>query len=231
MYCRTDRKLRLGDMSSGYTLSLRILVGLSRGGSIMNAIILAGGKSSRFGSNKALYKINQKPMLVNIVEKLSPIFKKIYIIGDQKDKYEEIRGTVYLRDKIPDKGPLGGLYTGLSVSGSQYNYLQACDMPFVSQEYLRYMKGHIISNKNYEAFIPEKNGYLEPFVGIYDKNIMDKILELIKKEKLNFDNLFEKIKIKKIDEEEIAKIADTERIFFNINKKEDLAKYKNIKVK
>ncbi|HKL12962.1 MAG TPA: NTP transferase domain-containing protein, partial [Halanaerobiales bacterium] len=80
----------------------------------MNAIILAGGKSSRFGSNKALYKINQKPMLVNIVEKLSPIFKKIYIIGDQKDKYEEIRGTVYLRDKIPDKGPLGGLYTGLS---------------------------------------------------------------------------------------------------------------------
>ena len=198
---------------------------------IMNAIILAGGKSTRFGSNKALYELDQKPMLINIIEKLNPIFNKIYVVGNEDYDYNGIKNIEYLTDVIPDKGPLGGLYTGLKASDSQYNYLQACDMPFVCKEYLRYIKKYIDSKESYEAYIPEKNGYLEPFVGIYDKNITDKILELIKEEKLNFDNLFEKINIKKIAEEEIAQIADTERIFFNINKKEDLAKYKDFKVK
>ncbi len=68
-------------------------------------------------------------------------------------------------------------------------------------------------------------------MGIYKKNIKDEVLDLIREEKLNFDNLFEKIKINRIAEDKIEEIADTDRIFFNINKKEDLIKYKNFKAK
>jgi len=197
----------------------------------MNAIILAGGKSSRFGTNKALYKLEQKPMLINIIEKLNPLFDKIYVIGDKNYDYNNLKNVEYLADEIPNKGPLGGLYTGLKATDSEYNYLQACDMPFVCKEYLEYMKNHIKINSNYDAYIPEKNGYLEPFVGFYKKNIKDEVLDLIRQGKLNFDNLFEKIKINRIAEDKIEEIADTDRIFFNINKKEDLIKYKNFKAK
>jgi len=197
----------------------------------MNAIILAGGKSSRFGTNKALYKLEQKPMLINIIEKLDPLFDKIYVIGNKNYDYENLNKVEYLTDEIPNKGPLGGLYTGLKATDSDYNYLQACDMPFVCKEYLEYMKNHIQINSDYDAYIPEKNGYLEPFVGIYKKNIKVEVLDLIREEKLNFDNLFEKIKINRIAEDKIEEIADTDRIFFNINKKEDLIKYKNFKAK
>ncbi len=198
----------------------------------MNAIILAGGKSSRFGSNKAMYKLDQKPMLENIIEKLEPFFNKIYIIGNEKQELKGIKGKIeYLTDKIPDKGPLGGLYTGLSKTDSQFNYLQACDMPFICEDYLNFMQCYVDKDSKYEAYIPEKGGYLEPFVGIYNKNIKEEILKLIKKDQLNFDYLFNKINIKKIPEEEIEKVADTKRIFFNINRKEDLVKYNKFKVK
>jgi len=197
----------------------------------MNAIILAGGKSSRFGSNKALYKLNQKPMLINIIEKLEPIFDKVYVIGNDEYKYEGLFKTEYLTDVILDKGPLGGLYTGLKTTDSDYNYLQACDMPFVSREYLEYMKDYITINKGYDAYIPKKDGYLEPFVGIYHKRIKKNILKLLNKDNLNFDYLFKEIKIKVINEEEIKEIVDTERIFFNINKKEDIKRYEGFKAK
>jgi molybdopterin-guanine dinucleotide biosynthesis protein A len=197
----------------------------------MNAIILAGGKSSRFGSNKALYKLNQKPMLINIIEKLEPMFDKIYVIGNKEYKYEGLFKTEYLTDVIPDKGPLGGLYTGLKTTDSSYNYLQACDMPFVSKEYLGYMKKYISENKGYDAYIPKKKGYLEPFVGIYHKRIKKDILKLIRKDKLNFDFLFQEINIRIIDEKEIKNIVNTDRIFFNINKKEDIKKYDEFKAK
>lgn len=198
----------------------------------MNAIILAGGKSSRFGSNKAMYKIEQKPMLEKIVEKLETSFHKIYIIGNKKQDFKGIKGKVeYLTDVIPDKGPLGGLYTGLSKSDSQFNYLQACDMPFICGDYLKFMKKYIKADSEYEAYIPEKDGYLEPFVGIYSKNIKEDILKLIKKDQLNFDYLFNKINIKKISEEEIEKVAEPKRLFFNINRKEDLDKYNKFKAK
>lgn len=197
----------------------------------MNAIILAGGKSSRFGTNKALYKLEQKPMLINIIEKLNPLFDKIYVIGNSNYDYDNLNNIENLTDEIPNKGPLGGLYTGLKATDSDYNYLQACDMPFVCKEYLEYMKKNIKENRGYDAYIPKKNGYLEPFVGIYQKRIKNKVLKLIKKEKLNFDNLFEKIKINRIAEDKIKEIADTDRIFFNINKKEDLIKYNNFKAK
>jgi molybdopterin-guanine dinucleotide biosynthesis protein A len=198
----------------------------------MNAIILAGGKSSRFGSNKAMYKLDQKPMLENIIEKLEPFFNKIYIIGNEKQELKGIKGEIeYLADKIPDKGPLGGLYTGLSETDSQFNYLQACDMPFICEDYLNFMQDYINKDSKYEAYIPEKEGYLEPFVGIYNKNIKEDILKLIKKDQLNFDYLFNKINIKRIPEEEIEKVADTKRIFFNINRKEDLVKYNKFKAK
>ncbi|MCF8000880.1 MAG: molybdenum cofactor guanylyltransferase [Halanaerobiales bacterium] len=198
----------------------------------MNAIILAGGKSSRFGSDKAMYKLEQKPMLENIVEKLEMFFDKIYIIGNKKREFNGTKKQIeYLTDIVPDKGPLGGLYTGLSKSDSKYNYLQACDMPFICENYLNFMKEYISKNSGYEAYIPVKDGYLEPFVGIYSKNIKRKIFNLIEKGQLNFDYLFNAINVKKIPESEIKKVADTERIFFNINKKEDLVKYKKFKAK
>lgn len=197
----------------------------------MNAIILAGGKSSRFGSNKAQYRLEQKPMLLNVIEKLKPFFNKIYVIGNKEYDYNELENVEYIVDIIPNKGPLGGLYTGLKATDSEYNYLQACDMPFVCKEYLKYMKSYISKNNQYDAYIPEKNGYLEPFVGIYRQSIKKEVISLIKEDKLNFDNLFEKINIKRIEERKIAKIADTDRIFFNINKKEDLIKYDKFKAK
>lgn len=198
----------------------------------MNAIILAGGKSSRFGSNKAMYKIEQKPMLENIVEKLETFFNRIYIIGNKKQEFKVIKGQVeYLTDIIPNKGPLGGLYTGLSESNSQFNYLQACDMPFICEDYLNFMKDYIKEDSKYEAYIPVKDGYLEPFVGIYSKNIREEILKLIERDQLNFDYLFNEINTKKIPEEEIEKVADPERIFFNINRKKDLVKYNKFKAK
>lgn len=197
----------------------------------MNAIVLAGGKSTRFGSNKALYKLEQVPMLDNIIEKLEPLFNKIYVIGDPNLSSKNNPKIIHLNDIIKDKGPLGGLFTALKITDSKYNYLQACDMPFIKKEYVKFIKKQVEESSKYEAYIPKKDGYLEPFAGIYKKEISDKVLDLINQNKLNFDYLYDLIKIKVIKEDKIRKAVDIERIFFNINKKEDIRKYNKMKIK
>ena len=110
----------------------------------MNAILLAGGESSRFGSNKALARIKGQTMIYYILSSLKKVYSKIYIIGDKKEySFLQNSGKIRIKeDIIPEKGPLGGLYTGLKYSSADYNVLVGCDMPLLTENYFRFLKNY-----------------------------------------------------------------------------------------
>ena len=137
----------------------------------MTAVILAGGKSSRMGRDKALLKVGEETILENLVQLTASIFSETFIIASPSKNYQplNLRGAVILHDFWQNKGPLVGLYTGLSYSAHQVCCVLTCDMPFVDASLLR--KLIAFWKDDYDAVCPQdSDGRLQPFPGIYSRS-------------------------------------------------------------
>ena len=137
----------------------------------MTALILAGGKSSRMGCDKALLKFGEETLLEDLVQLTTSIFSETFIISSQSKNYQQLnlRGAVVLNDFWENKGPLVGLYTGLSYSTHQVNCVLTCDMPLVDVSLLRELAA--LWQEGYDAVCPEDSeGRLQPFPGIYGRS-------------------------------------------------------------
>jgi len=188
-------------------------------------IILAGGKSSRIGLNKDKGKM--KLLGVNLVDKVvsnilsTGLFleKDILLIGPKKrfPNYKRVIEDIY-----PQKGPLGGIFTGLYNSKTFYNLVIGYDMPFIEPKLIRYMVEYI---DNYDAVIPtHSQGLFEPLCAIYSKNCLEIMENNIKNEKLSVRCIFPFLNIRLITEGEIKKFDPNLQSFFNINFKSDFSR-------
>ena len=198
----------------------------------MNAILLAGGKSSRFGeNNKALTEINGQPMLIHIISRLQQVFQTTYVIGDKKEYSflrEEYSQIEIKEDIIPEKGPLGGLYTGLKYSDTSYNCLVGCDMPLLTVSYYRFLKKYSRENHISEALVPRYESQLEPLAAIYTSRCLPVLSNFINNDKLRFQIFLKKIDLTVISDKKLKqKFKQPEQLFYNINYKKDLARIRN----
>jgi len=185
----------------------------------MNAILLAGGMSTRFGNNKTLIEIEGEILINKIINLLKNVFDQVYVVVNDLNEYSFLEGVNLLEDIIPDKGPLGGLYTGLFYSTDKYNYLSACDMPFITERYLEFLSQQ---DRDYDVLVPEYRGYIEPLAGIYTKDCLPAIRRKLEGNKLKIKGFYPEVKVKILESNYIKRIADPEKLFFNINNKEDL---------
>src|SRR5579864_1829110 len=102
----------------------------------VNVFVLAGGKSSRMGTDKAFVKLNGQTLLQRALELVRPIGQKVWILGS-REKFGSY-GTV-IEDEFPNHGPLGGIHAALRVSDQELNLILAVDMPFVENRFLAYL--------------------------------------------------------------------------------------------
>ena len=133
----------------------------------MTAIILAGGKSSRMGRDKAFLKIEGVPMIRRQLKLLRKFFKKITIVTNSPHKYK-FRNVKIIKDIVPGQGPLGGIYSGLMASKSFHNFVLACDMPFIDLSLVRYM---CKKARGYDVIIPKIDNRYETLFCIYSVKI------------------------------------------------------------
>jgi len=191
----------------------------------LTAIILAGGKSTRVGLNRSKDQIKfaGRPLIDWVISKLTSLDnlkeENIIIVGP-KEKYPHFKRVV--QDIFPQKGPLGGIFSGLKASNSQYNLVVACDMPFLEVKLLQYMREEIDSN---DIIIPRYNrGYIEPLCAIYSKKCLEVMEKNIQSGILSVRKIFPYLKIKYIEEEEVKKYDPKFYSFFNVNFKHDFRK-------
>lgn len=183
----------------------------------ITGIILAGGKSSRMGRDKSFIEFSGRPLIEALIDKLSVLFRDLVIITNKPDCYKQYGLKIYT-DKVKDRGPLGGIYTALAVSGQMYNFIVACDMPFVNLDLINYM----ISNKEgNDCIIPQWEGKVEPLFGLYSKKCLFHIESQLKSNDLRIANLFSKVKTMIIAESEIKRFDLGGSSFTNINTKDD----------
>jgi molybdopterin-guanine dinucleotide biosynthesis protein A len=101
------------------------------------AYILAGGRSSRFGSDKALADVDGVPLVRRVADAAADAGCPVIVVADVADKYAHL-GLTTIADEVPDLGPLGGLCTALRHAGEvSHIVVLSCDLYGVSSEWVR----------------------------------------------------------------------------------------------
>ena len=183
----------------------------------ITAIILAGGKSTRMGQEKSLILFSGKPLIEVLIDKLSRIFNNLMIITNKPDLYKKY-GIEIHTDLLKNHGSLGGIYTGLFYSKTNYNFICACDMPFLNENLIKFM---LKKTGSYDIIIAQHNARLEPLSAIYSKSCITPIKEQLSKNNLKITDFFSSVKVKTITENEIMTFDAEGKCFVNINTRED----------
>jgi len=182
------------------------------------AFIIAGGKSRRFGRDKALYEYQGKKLIEHVHDALSPVFSDIAIVSSDSEKYEFL-GLDIIPDIIPDLGPVGGIYTALERAGGKRVFAVACDMPCLNSEFISYM---LSIADYYDVIIPFVSGFYEPLHTIYSSTCLEHVKELINRGERKITGFFEKVNVRPVSEEEIGYYDDPFYMLRNINFTEDI---------
>lgn len=185
----------------------------------ITAIILAGGKSTRMGSDKGLMKLNNIAFVQHIIDAVKPHVNEILIISDN-EKHDVFNLKRY-SDIIPNVGPLGGIYTGLHHSKTEVNLIISCDVPMIDSELI----SELLSNysSEYDIIQTKSNEKTMPLVAIYHKTCVLEAENWIKEGKLRVREFVASRKLKTVN---LKKRFETQ--LFNINTPEQLKKVAHV---
>jgi len=151
-------------------------------------IVLAGGKSSRMGKEKALLLVNGKTLIERILNQLKEVpLDEIIVVGDSK-LFSISIDVRFVPDEKKGYGPLMGIISGLRASHCDQNLVVACDIPILDKTFLLNL---IAGSRPFDIYVPRhKNGQYEPLLAIYKKSILPLAENLINCGKRKVDILF-----------------------------------------
>jgi len=177
-------------------------------------IILAGGKSVRMGENKAFIEISGTPIIYRIYSLFKELFRENMIVTNQKELFSNFDSKIYV-DLLPNKGVLGGLYTGIFFSTFKYSFCVACDMPFIKKPLVQYLMDQIHDDE--DIIVPRTADGLQPLHAIYSKNCLEPIKKIIDQGKYKIIDLYDMVKVKIIQEKDFNSFDPHHESFINVN--------------
>ena len=189
----------------------------------IGCIVLAGGKGLRLGRDKALETVDGQSLLQRVITQLSSFSNEIIIVTAKGKSLPQFFGNPRFRivaDAYPGRGALVGLATGLAASKARYNLTVACDMPFLNPALLRYMLG---LTAGFDLVVPRLNDMVEPLHAVYAKSCLAPIERLLEQKKnVRINALFELVKVRYVETDEIDRFDPRRLSFFNVNTRADL---------
>ncbi|HJV46187.1 MAG TPA: molybdenum cofactor guanylyltransferase [Bacillota bacterium] len=180
-------------------------------------IILAGGKSSRMGTNKALLPVEGKANIEKILDTLAPSFSHIVLVTNDQDTYSWLNVPM-TSDVYPGQGPLAGIHAGLLASLAEVNLVVACDMPFVSTTLGNYLVG---ISREVDAVVPRWDGQLHPLFAVYRKACAKSIEECIITGNLRLVHFLDRLNVRYVEQDELQKVISSDVVFTNMNNPEE----------
>jgi molybdopterin-guanine dinucleotide biosynthesis protein A len=184
----------------------------------VSGFILLGGKSSRYGSNKAFAEIDGVRMIDRVAGVMKSIFHSVVLLTNTPEEYTYLRMPM-VEDLVKGFGPMGGIYTGLTTLADETGFFVACDMPFLSESLIRHM---VDVREDFDAVVPRMDWMLEPLHALYSKKCVPVIQEAIGQNEHQILKCFPRLRVRYVDEEELRLWNPDLKSFFNINKPQDL---------
>jgi molybdopterin-guanine dinucleotide biosynthesis protein A len=149
--------------------------------------------------------------------------------GGQRPLRRNLTLSKVVSDIYPAKGPLGGIYTGLSASHTAANIVVACDMPFLNAALLSHM---VEISPGFDAVIPRwPNNQIEPLHGIYSNSCIPVMKKRLEDNQLSISECLKEMRVHYFDQAEFSKFDPEFQSFFNINNQADIELFNKIETK
>lgn len=179
----------------------------------LSAVILAGGQSSRMGQDKGLMQYKGVPMVQHIIQAVQPITNRIHVIT-ANTAYQKFGYPVF-PDKIPNKGPLGGIVTGLLKCETDRTIILTCDTPQIRTDDLKEL---MEAADAHEVCIPVQSGRIHPLTGIYRRSALNHLKEQLALNVLKMTTALTGLDVQHFNADHWPK-----EVLKNINSKADLS--------
>jgi molybdopterin-guanine dinucleotide biosynthesis protein A len=188
----------------------------------VTVFVLAGGKSSRMGIDKAFLRLEGETLLERALKTAASVAGEVLIVGDAK-KFAGFGRVV--EDVYRDRGPLGGIHAALSSSSTELNLMLAVDSPFVGTKFLDYL---ILRARESGALVtvPRADFGLQPLCAVYRRGFAEVAEQSLKEGKNKIDSLFTRVKTCVIETDDLAGAGFSAEMFRNLNTPQEFEKAK-----
>ena len=181
--------------------------------------VLAGGGSTRFGSDKALVNVGGTPMLARMIVLLQVVTGDARIVGPP-EKYAG-SGIAVVPDRWPGEGPLGGIITALENTATrdprcQWNLIVGCDMPFLTRDWLSYLRERA-AKCTARVLLPHSASGPEPLCACYRTDAAERLRAVFEAGVRKITDALKQVKTEVLDEREGKRFDSAGRLFWNMN--------------
>lgn len=191
----------------------------------INGFVLAGGKSSRMGHDKALMQFEGKPLVLRAAEILRPCATEVTLLAPA-ERYGNL-GFPIIADKWPDQGPLAAICTGLLSSTTEWNVFLACDLPMISRQFIQLLVQRIRTTRA-DAVVPRTADGWQPLSAAYHSRCREAFSRAIQDGERSVIRSFDEVQVEAITQDEMASAGLGEMELANMNTPEDWARITNL---
>jgi len=185
----------------------------------ITGVILVGGKSRRMGQDKAFLQISGNTLFERVLAVFQESFDRILLVGERPERFAGFALPVF-----PDIYPgsaLGGLYTGLWQAETEHIFVSSCDLPFPSREILLFLCSH---RDGFDAVVPDTVRGFEPLFALYAKTCLGSMKELLESGNRCIYDFYPRVRVRYVQDREIAHLNSDGRAFLNVNTPEEFEK-------
>jgi len=167
--------------------------------------------------DKAFLKLDGIPLIEHVLRTLRAVAEGIIIVTNSPAAYATYDAVV-VSDAFVKRGPLTGIYSGLLKSKDEYNFIVACDMPYLNPHLISYMSGLA---EGYDIVAPKIKGLVEPLHAIYSRRLLPVIENRIQRDVQCIQDIFSESQVRFVTEEDIDRYDPARRSFKNLNTPEE----------
>ena len=181
------------------------------------AVILTGGKSSRMGQPKALLPFDDEPLIAHIIRRLGRIFAETVVVAAPDQELPPLP-VALVHDQVAYQGPVSGIYHGLKAATKEVCFVTSCDAPFLNLTLI----SHLISQiTDWDVVVPFWQERFQPLHAVYRRSVAPLLHEQLERNELRPIFLYDKVRTRKIQENEIRRFDREGLSFLNMNSPAD----------
>jgi molybdenum cofactor guanylyltransferase len=181
------------------------------------AIVLAGGRSSRMGQPKALLQFDGQPLIVHLVAALQRQFSEVVVVASPGQELPSMP-VVVVHDDVAFQGPVGGICYGLRAATGELCFVTSCDAAFLDAQLISYLLAQTPGN---DVVVPHWEDRLQALHAVYRRSVLPALEQQLTRGELRPVFLFDKVRTRRVEEEELRRFDPDGWSFFNMNTPDD----------
>jgi len=178
-----------------------------------SAVVLVGGKSSRMGRAKALLPFDGEPLIVHVIRALKKMFAETVVVAAPDQELPSLP-AVLVRDEVAYQGPVSGIYHGLKAATKEVCFVISCDAPFLNLQLISQLLAQI---SDCDVVVPYWQQRFQPLHAVYRTSVLPLLKEQLERGELRPIFLYDKVRTRKIQEDEIRQLDPEGLSFLNMN--------------